>query len=217
MIAPLKDLIREGHKRLFVVLHSYGSHFNYSERYPSENSYFTPDDVEVVSYREKDKLINAFDNTIRYTDEFLGQIISVLDSTRIPAAMFYCTDHGEDLLDDNRHRFLHASPVPTYYQLHIPYIWWFSDSYTSFFSQKVKNTVQNQQKPVSTANVFHSMCGVAGVSTPFVDSTSDVSSSAFEGRKRHYLNDHNKPVSLDSLGLKKQDIRMIKKRGLSFP
>ncbi|MDD4820704.1 MAG: sulfatase-like hydrolase/transferase [Flavobacteriales bacterium] len=217
ILPHLKKILSQGHKKLFVVVHTYGSHFNYSQRYPKENAYYKPDDVEVVSYREKDKLINAFDNTIRYTDEFLGQIISTLDSIGVSSAMFYCTDHGEDLIDDSRHRFLHASPVPTYYQLHIPYLWWFSSQYKEHFPEKVQNVISHKNMPVSTANVFHTMCGVANIKTQYADTHSDISSDAFKVQKRYFLNDHNQKVALDSLGLKKLDIQMIKSRGITYP
>ena len=47
--------------------------------------------------------------------------------------MLYLSDHGEDIFDDPRHLFLHASPVPSYYQLHIPFLIWMSDSYREAF------------------------------------------------------------------------------------
>jgi glucan phosphoethanolaminetransferase (alkaline phosphatase superfamily) len=30
--------LNDGHRKLFIVLHMYGSHFNYKERYPSEQN-----------------------------------------------------------------------------------------------------------------------------------------------------------------------------------
>ena len=133
MVDTLASVIRRGGPKLLVVMHTHGSHFNYRVRYPSSGAYYRPDDLEVVAVREREKLINAYDNSIRYTDEFLAQVIDTVASFRIPAAVFYCSDHGEDLLDDTRKRFLHASPVPTYYQIHIPYLWWFSPQYEALW------------------------------------------------------------------------------------
>lgn len=81
----------------------------------------------------RQQLINAYDNSIRYTDYFLHHLIQILDSTNHTTALYYSPDHGEDLLDDDRKRFLHASPHPTYYQLHIPLFLWFSDQYRQEF------------------------------------------------------------------------------------
>ena len=65
----------------------------------------------------RDNLINAYDNSIRYTDGFLSRLIRMLEKQQIDVAMLYTSDHGEDIFDDSRHLFLHASPVPSYYQL----------------------------------------------------------------------------------------------------
>lgn len=217
MVDSLARIIDRGDKKLLVVLHSHGSHFNYNERYPASGSYYKPDDVEVVSYREREKLINAYDNSIRYTDGFLSGLISVLEERNLPSALFYCSDHGEDLLDDSRRRFLHASPIPTYYQIHIPYLWWFSPSYRQLWPEKTAAAENNSHKPVSTRNVFHTMLSVAGINRPYANPCLSVADTSFIPLKRFYLNDHNLPVPLDSLHLKEKDIEMFREKGLSYP
>lgn len=217
MVDTLASVIRRGGPKLLVVMHTHGSHFNYRERYPSSGAYYRPDDLEVVAVREREKLINAYDNSIRYTDEFLAQVIDTVASFRIPAAVFYCSDHGEDLLDDTRKRFLHASPVPTYYQIHIPYLWWFSPQYEALWRDEVSAVRDHRTLPVSTRNVFYTFLDVAGIDTPYAADSLAVSSGKFIPQKRHYLNDHNQPVALDSLGLRDQDVEMMKKNGVSYP
>jgi len=69
-----------------------------------------------------EQLMNAYNNTIIYTDTFLSEVISVLDKSGKHAALLYLADHGEDIFDDERGRFLHASPNPTYWQIHVPMI-----------------------------------------------------------------------------------------------
>lgn len=129
---------------LFFVLHTYGSHFNYFERYPREFAHFTPDEATEVEVKNRQQLINAYDNSIRYTDYFLHHLIQILDSTNHTTALYYSPDHGEDLLDDDRKRFLHASPHPTYYQLHIPLFLWFSDQYRQEFPERYATALTNQ-------------------------------------------------------------------------
>ena len=53
---------------MFIVLHTYGSHFNYHERYPAEFRIYTPDKAEGIRQSYKKELRNAYDNAIRYTD-----------------------------------------------------------------------------------------------------------------------------------------------------
>lgn len=105
---------------LFIVLHTYGSHFNYHERYPEEFSRFRPDNFIKVSRTNRDMLVNAYDNTILYTDHFLHRLTGILQDTNSCTAFLYSSDHGEDIMDDRHQRFLHASPNPSFYQLRIP-------------------------------------------------------------------------------------------------
>lgn len=53
----------------------------------------------------KVQLINAYDNSIRYTDNFLYTLIGMLRKQEVISALFYTPDHGEDMLDDRRKRF----------------------------------------------------------------------------------------------------------------
>ena len=66
--------------------------------------------------------MNAYDNTIRYTDGFLASFDHFYcrkTNSFFGYALYF--GYGEDIFDDNRKLFLHASPVPSYYQLHVPF------------------------------------------------------------------------------------------------
>ena len=214
MLPILQHYIDSLPGNLFVVMHTYGSHFNYLERYPREFAYFTPDESTEVEVKNRQQLVNAYDNSIRYTDYFLNNLIQMLDSTGYCSAIYYSPDHGEDMLDDNRKRFLHASPHPTYYQLHIPMFLWFSQNYQEQFTQRYQTAIKNSLKPVSTRIAFHTMLDIASIQTPWLDTTFSVVNPAFAVRRRMYLTDHDKPIFWYNSGLKKQDKKMIEKNHL---
>ena len=214
MIPLLQHYIDSIPGNLFVVMHTYGSHFNYHERYPREFARFLPDNATEVEVKNRQELINAYDNSILYTDYFLHRVIQVLDSTHAYSALYYSPDHGEDLLDDNRKRFLHASPHPTYYQLHIPLFLWFSETYQQAYPERYENALSNSPKPVSTRAAFHTMLNIASLETPWLDSTYSLVSPDFKTQRRTYLTDHDKPIFWYNSGLKKQDKEMIEKTGL---
>ncbi len=199
---------------LFAVLHTYGSHFNYRERYPRKFAHFLPDDATKVEVKNRQQLINAYDNSILYTDYFLDKLIQILDSTGCCTALYYSPDHGEDMLDDDRKRFLHASPHPTYHQLHIPLLLWFSKNYREQFPEKYENAESNRKKPVSTRIAFHTMLDIARIQTPWLDTIYSVVHPAFRTRRRFYLTDHDEPIFWYNSGLKKEDKEMIEKKKL---
>ena len=216
LLPYLKKEIEKTNDNMFIVLHTYGSHFNYHERYPKEFKFYTPDKAEGIRASYKKELRNAYDNSIHYTDYVLAEVADMLANTGTCSSMLYLSDHGEDIFDDARERYLHASPIPTYYQLHIPYIIWFSDNYRETFPDKYQTAVSHQAIPASTNSVFHTMLDIASVNTSESDSTLALTNNAFTVHDRMYLGDHDEPVPFWKVGLKKADFIMLDKWGMAY-
>lgn len=203
--------------RLFIVVHTYGSHFTYNERYSAKGSYFRPDKNMSADKENRANLINAYDNTIRNTDKLLSSFISELENTDAVSALIYTSDHGEDIFDDGK-SFLHASPIPSYYQLHVPLIVWTSPEYASHFPEVLTAMNGNSKRPVATStSVFHSLLGLAGITTIYRNDSLSFASGLYTPYIRHYLTDHNKPCALDKLGMTENDVRMFRKTGVTYP
>lgn len=204
--------------KMFIVLHCYGSHFNYADRYENEERVFTPDEIPSAKAEYRSTIINSYDNTIIKTDKFLHEITSRLDSLHVPTALIFTSDHGEDIFDDERGRFLHASPIPTYYQLHVPFVIWGGEAYLTQFPDKWKMLQANSNKSISTNLVtFHTMLDLAGISANLFLPDLALSNEAFKVRPRMYVNDHNEYRTMDNVGLKKQDIEQFHKRHMMYP
>lgn len=206
--------LARGNRKQFIILHTYGSHFNYRERYPANKAYFLPDFPVEAEVKYRDNLVNAYDNSIRYTDDFLARIIRVLKEQQADAAMLYTSDHGEDIFDDRRHLFLHASPVPSYYQLHVPFLLWASGSYQEAYPAMKEAAAQNRGKKISSStSFFHTMIELAGIISPYRNDSLSVVSLIYKEKERVYLNDHNEPRPLDDIGMKTEDFEMLRKKG----
>ena len=204
--------------KLFIVVHMYGSHFNYKDRYPRNEAYFKPDNVISAERVYRRELINAYDNTVRNTDKVLAAIIREVDAKGVSSAVVFTSDHGEDIFDDSRGRFLHASPIPTYYQLRVPLLVWTSQTFVSQHPDAVAQLKAHAQVPVSTNMVvFHTLLDLSGVNSPYKKNSLALSNKEFKGHKRLYINDHNEYRSLDNCGLKQLDIDMFKKNNIQFP
>ncbi|MCF0180869.1 MAG: phosphoethanolamine transferase [Muribaculaceae bacterium] len=205
-------------EKLFFVLHCYGSHFNYADRYPKRPDNFMPDDIPSAKPQYRDNMINAYDNTIRYTDRLVKSIINGLDSLNVPSTLIFLSDHGEDIFDDRRNRFLHASPIPTFYQLNVPFIVWTSDEYRSQYPDKWAALNAHKDMPVSTSMVvFHTILDLAGVNTTYAKPELAVSNDAFKPVARLYVNDHNDFRTMDNAGLKDLDIEQFKLHNMVYP
>ena len=211
-ILPKADASSSAHyhyryRKLFVVLHSYGSHFNYQERYPSSFAYFKPDSRSEAKPENRRDLLNAYDNTIRYTDYILHGIIERLQKwegiqtktdgvyDQPTSAMLYTSDHGENIFDDDRHLFLHAAPKASDYELHVPFIIWTSEGFSKQYPDILKALGENRSKQVqSSLSAFHTMLGIGGIQTHYRQDEYSVASDKYHPVKLLYLDDHDEAI-----------------------
>ena len=211
-ILPKADASSSAHyhyryRKLFVVLHSYGSHFNYQERYPRSFAYFKPDSRSEAKPENRRDLLNAYDNTIRYTDYILHGIIERLQKwegvqTKTDgvygqpiSAMLYTSDHGENIFDDDRHLFLHAAPKASDYELHVPFIIWTSEGFSKQYPDILKALGENRSKQVqSSLSAFHTMLGIGGIQTHYRQDEYSVASDKYHPVKLLYLDDHDEAI-----------------------
>ena len=217
-ILPEADASSSAHyryRKLFVVLHTYGSHFNYQERYPRSFAYFKPDSRSEAKPENRQDLLNAYDNTIRYTDYILHGIVErlqkweklqakVLAKTQAKtdgvycqptSAMLYTSDHGENIFDDDRRLFLHAAPKASDYELHVPFIIWTSEGFGKQYPGAWKALGENRTKQVQTSlSAFHTMLGIGGIRTPYRLDKYSVASGKYHPTRLLYLDDHDEAI-----------------------
>ena len=213
-----KVLERSTSQKLLFVLHCYGSHFSYHQRYPREFAHFQPDNDVAIARQHRPMLVNAYDNSIRYTDYFLAQTIGYLRSLKgTSSALLYCADHGEDLIDDDRERFLHASPTTTAYQLYVASLAWFSEDYRKHFPEKAAAAEANETAPATTHALFHTMADMASIRGRFLTTKVSLASPDFDRTApRRYLNDHNEAVPFRKTGLRPEDMEVFRRYGIEL-
>lgn len=213
-----KVLERSTSQKLLFVLHCYGSHFSYHQRYPREFAHFQPDNDVAIARQHRPMLVNAYDNSIRYTDYFLAQTIDYLRSLKgTSSALLYCADHGEDLIDDDRERFLHASPTTTAYQLYVASLAWFSEDYRTHFPEKAAAAEANETAPATTHALFHTMADMASIRGGFLSTKVSLVSPDFDRTApRRYLNDHNEAVPFRKTGLRHEDMEVFRRYGIEL-
>ncbi|MGN6491627.1 MAG: phosphoethanolamine--lipid A transferase EptA [Agriterribacter sp.] len=168
LLSNLKEQILASKKnKILVVLHASTSHGPmYSKKYPPQFEAFTPvcNSVELGNCSQKE-LINAYDNTIVYTDYILYNIIENLKQLKAyKSAMFFVSDHGESLGEKNL--YMHGIPlsIAPKEQYEIPFIVWLSDG-----SKQLK-----PNKTLSQNHVFHSVLNFLSIQSPVYDEKMDI-------------------------------------------
>lgn len=169
--ARIDELPAERRQRGVVLLmHQMGSHGPaYYERSSRTAKRFMPEcRVNTLSDCSHDELVNAFDNSIAYTDEFLGKTIDWLKarSDRYDTGMLYLSDHGESLGEFGL--FLHGMPysMAPEVQKHVPMVMWFSPGMRQRM-QLASGCVEGElEKPLTHDNLFHTVLGTMDVQSP---------------------------------------------------
>lgn len=169
LLYGLKERILSSDKdRMLVVLHTSISHGPcYSKRYPGRFEQFTPvcDNVEQAD-KDIEGLVNAYDNTILYTDYVVDRTIDMMEGLEgWNCAMLFVSDHGESLGEDNL--FMHGLPmsVAPATQYEIPFIVWSTPGF---------KTIRNDLGVIDQHYVFHSVMSVLGYEGESIDRTKSI-------------------------------------------
>jgi len=176
LLCRLREILAiSNSRRIFVVLHQAGSHGpTYYRRYPAQFGHFQPICRSVdLSECSQESLVNAYDNTIVYTDHFLAETIKVLQAVPSSAStMIYMSDHGESL---GEHGFyLHGAPksLAPDVQLEVPLIVWMSPSFSK--SKDVSAEEMLAKAPFTDDNIFHSVLGAFGARSSIYKPSQDL-------------------------------------------
>ncbi|KGT95083.1 phosphoethanolamine transferase [Erwinia typographi] len=162
-----KSLDRHPQGKHLVVLHTKGSHYLYSQRYPREFARYQPECMGVDDTCSKAMLINAFDNSVLYTDTVLDNVFDQLRDKK--AIVFYASDHGESI-SDNMH--LHGTPrnMAPPEQFRVPMIVWASDKYLADpTNQRAFERLKAEQRVGKThrhVELFDTLLGCLGYTSP---------------------------------------------------
>lgn len=203
IFADFEDVIKNRGSKKFILVHSLGSHFRYTNRYPKEFEVFKPVMEEFgyneLNFENRNKVLNAYDNSILYTDFFLSQLITQLEHTHKKAVLLYLSDHGENLFDDDNKIFGHGTANPTKYEYHIPYFIWFSDAYKNTRPEKIEQLRNHLNVPASSTSTFYTLLDLANIS--YSDSENEkiysLSSEKYEvPKERFILNSGRKAVKI---------------------
>ena len=141
--------------KVLIILHTSTSHGpRYQDRYPREFAYFLPEE----------DIVNSYDNSLRYTDYLLSNLIDSLRAiTAYQTTLIYISDHGESLGENNL--FMHGAPlqIAPCEQYEIPCFVWSS-------SQMLKPNLGE----IDQHYIFHSVLHALQVNSPIYNPQNDI-------------------------------------------
>jgi lipid A ethanolaminephosphotransferase len=181
LLSDLDHVVGNLEKDAVIVLHTQGSHGPaYFRRYPEKFKQFMPECRQTaVQDCTDEEIVNAYDNTILYTDYFLSKVIDHLaaNTDSVNPAMLYVSDHGESLGEDGV--YLHGLPyfMAPEYQTKVPMILWMPESFSKVNAIDESCLMSKSADDLSHDYYLHSVLGLMGVSTHLYRPELDIFSS----------------------------------------
>ena len=157
--------------KVLIILHTSTSHGpKYADKYPKDFEVYKPV-ARNVEEGEKNVglLINAYDNTIRYTDFLLDNLITTLRAmTDWKSAMIFISDHGESLGENKM--FMHGLPMKLApkEQYEIPFLVWTSENFRNYKTKDELPAVLEQHY------IFHSVLNLLSIDSPAYNKDFDI-------------------------------------------
>ena len=147
-----------------AVVHTIGSHWWYKSHYTDRQTRFRPDiSNKEIAASTAEQIINAYDNTIIATDEFLAGLFDSLRGRN--AVVLFISDHGEGLGENGV--YLHASENEA---THYPACFiWYTPEYARLFPDKVGAARRGKDLRHTTEAIFHTALDLGALETPALD------------------------------------------------
>ncbi len=178
LLEGIPEKLRNLSRDTVIVMHMIGSHGPaYSQRYPPAFESFRPACRSSELQRcSTDEIVNAYDNTILYTDYVVSRAIDELRSAAgtVDSVLLYVSDHGESLGEQGI--YLHGLPyrfAPPV-QTHVPMLLWTSPGYAAARQLDSSCVHAEAMRTASHDNLYHTLLGAAAVRNASYDARLDL-------------------------------------------
>lgn len=181
LVPLLKEEIKISHDRpLAIFVNLMGSHFDFGKRFPPEFAEFSRGDG-ILPNGGKGTL-NQYDDSIKFTDWVLGQMMDILSVELRPVVFVYLSDHGETPRTNKSWRVMTDLDC-----WEIPLFVWWNRAFQSFYPDVVKRVGDSVNRRLQSDQLFDGLLELAHVETGEADEAENFLSGKFEERSVRML------------------------------
>ena len=186
----LLDLLKKVPKdeNNFVIIHMYGSHTRYMDRYPAG--------YPEVHNSTKASVVQ-YDTSVKYTDEIMGRIFDYAEKNLNLKALIYTSDHGEDMANG------HGEGGFTFAMVHTPVFFYFSTEYRKDYPQLVSNVDTYKDDFFTNDLMFDSLSGILLARNNYQKAQYDVTDDRYSLPADKALTVHGKHKVMEDPALQK--------------
>ena len=166
-------------KNTLIIIHFYGSHFPYKDRYPKEfQKYKTTLPYMIGTEKEHIlKYYTEYDNSVYYNDYVISNILNVIKNRGGVSAFMYFSDHAEAIARNRAHTSRLGSF--TFAMAQIPLTAWFSPEYIKRYPKTYNTFISHKKKLFSNDMIYDTVLGLAHIKTDRYHANYDLSSSKY--------------------------------------
>ena len=185
LLPKLKETINQKASKKMIFLHLEGSHTSYHKKYPESFNFFTDKPQTQFKTNEAYQIINEYDNSIRYNDFVVSQIIDMVKNANKNSYVLYFSDHGEEVFKDYEY-FGHHESIGSNAMFEIPFIVWTSDKYNE------KSTINfdgQLERKYNLEDFIYSFSDLSRIKFDQFQPTKSIFNTDFQFKKRLILKD----------------------------
>ncbi|WP_213958688.1 sulfatase-like hydrolase/transferase [Variovorax sp. dw_954] len=166
LLPSLRSVLAQNAPRKLIVLHAYGAHFSYCDRYDPATAAFQADCSKLSEFPDESTLpdfLRAYDNAVNESLRFVDAVISEVAQAGGSSFVMFTPDHGENLLDDERKLFQHALKDPTHWDTRVPVVMWASDEWRAANAARWERLRANQGAKAMHADLVPTLLNAAAI------------------------------------------------------
>lgn len=160
-IAQKVDSLSSLYEKTFFIVQYKGNHSPYNN-FEKEQDLYHPNPVsDKVSWTDHEAMVNAYDNTVLFTDKNVYNLVKAIDKPDSRSALVLVSDHGADYeLGVNDHG---GNCNPCKAEYHVPLIFWHNNKWGGNNQKKLSALKFHKDKPVNADNIFYTVCDMADI------------------------------------------------------
>lgn len=184
LLEPFRQaLFADSAARKLLVVHLLGSHVKYKLRYPEAFDRFQPSSPDGGGDSNQ-ALLNAYDNSILFTDHVLGEMIGSLQKLpeSVSASLLYISDHGQALPTASCRQWGHSQSAASSFR--VPAMVWMSAESQRRHAGAMDRLKALRDAPLHTSEVFDTMIDLAQIEFAGAKQSKSWLSSGWQPQKR---------------------------------
>ena len=166
-----------------ILIHIKGNHYKYSERYPKNFNVFS----KIKNKNSKINIINEYDNSVRFNDYFLSEVLGYLKQVKGEKSFIMFSDHGESLFDTSADNCYHGSAKPAKGEFIVPLILWLSKEFKNNYKSKIEILNKNKGKAIILTDFFHSFPSLYGITFKMLNEQNNFFGENYKSKENRYV------------------------------